>query len=70
MAGPSLEGLINPDMLAWARTQSRMDLDTAAAKVHQTPERVAEWESGARFPTLNQLREHACTSKWSASRTR
>jgi Zn-dependent peptidase ImmA (M78 family) len=46
-------------MLVWARTQSRMDLDTAAAKVHQTPERLAEWEAGKRSPTLNQLRELA-----------
>ncbi|OIT11697.1 hypothetical protein BL241_11530 [Ralstonia solanacearum] len=59
MAGPSLEGLINPDMLAWARTQSRMDVATAAAKVHQTAERLTEWEAGTRAPTLNQLRELA-----------
>jgi Zn-dependent peptidase ImmA (M78 family)/transcriptional regulator with XRE-family HTH domain len=59
MAGPSLEGLINPDLLVWARAQSRMDLETAAAKIHQTPERLAEWEAGTRFPTLNQLRDLA-----------
>jgi Zn-dependent peptidase ImmA (M78 family)/transcriptional regulator with XRE-family HTH domain len=56
MAGPSLEGLLNPDLLVWARTQSKMDVDTVAAKIGQTPERLAEWETGERFPTLNQLR--------------
>lgn len=59
MAGPSLDGLINPDMLVWARKQSRMDLATAAQKVNQQPERLGEWESGARLPTLNQLRDLA-----------
>ena len=56
MAGPSVEGLLNPEMLVWARTQSRMDLDTAAGKIGQSSERLAEWEAGKRFPTLNQLR--------------
>jgi Zn-dependent peptidase ImmA (M78 family) len=33
-----------------------MDLDAAAQRVGQTSERLAEWENGARAPTLNQLR--------------
>jgi Zn-dependent peptidase ImmA (M78 family)/DNA-binding XRE family transcriptional regulator len=56
MAGPPLEGLINPDMLVWAREQSRMDQATAANKVNQRTERLIEWENGSRIPTLNQLR--------------
>jgi Zn-dependent peptidase ImmA (M78 family) len=36
-----------------------MDLQTAAQKVAQTPERLAEWEAGTRVPTLNQLRNLA-----------
>jgi DNA-binding transcriptional regulator YiaG len=59
MAGPSLNGLINPDMLVWAREESRMDGVTAAQKLNQTVDRLAEWESGARVPTLNQLRDLA-----------
>lgn len=56
MAGPSLDGLVNPDMLVWARKQSHLDVVTAAQKINQPPARLAEWESGARVPTLNQLR--------------
>ena len=59
MAGPSLNGLVNPDMLVWAREESRMDVPTAASKLNQTVDRLAEWESGARAPTLNQLRDLA-----------
>lgn len=59
MAGPQLDGLINPEVLVWAREQSCMDQATAASKVGQTPERLAEWESGQRVPTLNQLRSLA-----------
>jgi Zn-dependent peptidase ImmA (M78 family) len=33
-----------------------MDLDTAASRINQPPERLEEWESGGRTPTLNQLR--------------
>ncbi len=56
MAGPSLEGLLNPDLLIWAREQSRLDVETVAARLQQTPERLGEWERGVRLPTLNQLR--------------
>ena len=56
MAGPSLDGLVNPDMLVWARTQSRLDLAAAAQKIGQQSDRLADWESGAKVPTLNQLR--------------
>jgi Zn-dependent peptidase ImmA (M78 family)/transcriptional regulator with XRE-family HTH domain len=56
MAGPSVEGLLNPDLLVWAREQSRMDVETAAGKIGQSAERLTEWEAGERTPTLNQLR--------------
>ncbi len=56
MAGPNLDGLLNPAMLVWSREQSHMDIATAAKRAGQTEERLAEWESGARVPTLNQLR--------------
>lgn len=56
MAGPSLEGLLNPAMLRWAREQSRIELVDAAKSAGQTPERLDEWEKGTRSPTLNQLR--------------
>lgn len=56
MAGPSLDGLLNPAMLRWAREQSRIELEDAARSAGQKPERLDEWETGARTPTLNQLR--------------
>lgn len=56
MAGPALDGLLNPAMLRWAREQSRIELADAARRANQTPERLEEWESGERTPTLNQLR--------------
>lgn len=59
MAGPSLDGLLNPDMLTWAREQSHMDVATAAQKINQTAERLTEWENGGRVPTLGQLRSLA-----------
>lgn len=63
MAGPSLEGLLNAELLVWAREQSYMDLPTAAHKIGQPVERLAEWEVGARVPTLSQLRTIADTYK-------
>ncbi len=43
-------------MLAWARVESRLSLEDAAAKLGQRPERLNEWEHGTRSPTLNQTR--------------
>ena len=43
-------------MLRWAREQSRLELEDAARSAGQAPERLDEWETGARTPTLNQLR--------------
>ena len=63
MAGPSLDGLLNPAMLRWAREQSRIELEDAARSAGQTPEPLDEWETGARTPTLNQLRGLANTYK-------
>jgi Zn-dependent peptidase ImmA (M78 family) len=63
MAGPSLEGLLNPAMLRWAREQSRIELVDAARSASQTPARLDEWETGAHTPTLNQLRGLANTYK-------
>lgn len=56
MAGPALDGLLNPAMLRWAREQSRIELADAARRVNQSVQRLEEWESGERTPTLNQLR--------------
>lgn len=56
MAGPNLEGLVNPRMLTWARESAHLDKVSAASKAGTTPERLQEWEDGVRIPTLAQLR--------------
>lgn len=56
MAGPSLKGLLNPEMLSWAREQSRIDISIAARRVGKDPAEVEAWERGDATPTLNQAR--------------
>ena len=45
---------ITPKVLQWARESARMSLETAAAKVSIAPEKLIEWESGTRQPTIKQ----------------
>jgi Zn-dependent peptidase ImmA (M78 family) len=61
MAGPSLKGIVNPELLAWAREASRLDVETAAQKIGVAPEKVAAWEDGTAEPTITQLRKLADT---------
>lgn len=63
MAGPNLDGLLNPAMLVWSREQSHMDIAVAAKRAGQTDVRLEEWENGTRVPTLNQLRTLASVYK-------
>jgi len=59
MAGPDLQGLVNPLLIVWARKMSRLDIDTAAKRAGTTAERLKDWESGSQIPTLAQLRKLA-----------
>lgn len=59
MAGPSLEGLLNPDLLTWAREACALDIEGAAHRIGVKPEKLADWEAGRATPTLRQLREIA-----------
>jgi Zn-dependent peptidase ImmA (M78 family)/DNA-binding XRE family transcriptional regulator len=61
MAGPSLKGIVNPELLAWAREASRLDVETAAQKIGVAPEKLAAWEDGTAEPTITQLRKLADT---------
>lgn len=61
MAGPSLQGIVNHELLEWARVASRFDMETAAQKIGVSPERLASWESGQAVPTITQLRKAADT---------
>jgi Zn-dependent peptidase ImmA (M78 family) len=53
---PRIEAIINPELLVWARDSAGLTIEAAASKAHVKPERLAEWESGAARPTVNQLR--------------
>lgn len=59
MRGPSLEGLVNHDVLIWARETSQLDVATVAAKLKQPEAKIRAWEAGDQVPTLAQLRRLA-----------
>jgi Zn-dependent peptidase ImmA (M78 family) len=61
MAGPSLKGIVNPELLAWAREASRLDVETAAQKIGVAPEKLVSWEDATAEPTITQLRKLADT---------
>lgn len=46
---------VNPELLAWARRESGFELFRVAKRLSVPPERVEEWESGRRQPTLRQV---------------
>ena len=46
---------VNPSLLAWAREQSGYGVDRVAKRLQVKEERVAEWETGERQPTLRQV---------------
>lgn len=48
------KAFITPNVLKWARESARMSLETAAAKVNVSPERLIEWEEGHSQPTIRQ----------------
>lgn len=48
------KAFITPKILRWARESARMPLETAAAKVSTTPEKLIEWEEGVSQPTVRQ----------------
>ena len=51
--------LVTPDVLAWAREQTGLDLEAAARKIGTRPSRLEAWESGALLPSVNQARAAA-----------
>ncbi|MBI5117905.1 ImmA/IrrE family metallo-endopeptidase [Candidatus Poribacteria bacterium] len=55
----SIEALVKPELLAWARKSAGLTVDEAARKAHVKPDRLECWEKGERRPTLRQLRELA-----------
>jgi len=59
VAGPSLVGIVNPELLEWARTACALDVQTAADKIGVKSEKLAAWEGGTAAPTIAQLRKLA-----------
>jgi hypothetical protein len=45
MAGPSLVGIVNPDLLKWARKACSLDLEGAARKLGTTAARSLAWKT-------------------------
>lgn len=46
---------VSSPVLVWARKESGYSLERAAEKLAVKPERLAEWESGDRQPTMRQI---------------
>ena len=46
---------LNPVVLRWARQQTGLSVEDAAARIAKSGRDLASWEAGERFPTYNQL---------------
>ncbi len=57
MSAMPQEALVNPDLLVWARESINMDPEEAADRIGVKVERLLQWESGERRPTVNQARK-------------
>src|SRR4051794_33466012 len=55
----TVEALIEPALLVWARRSSGVDIDTAAKRAGVEPARLESWEAGHTRPTIAQLRKLA-----------
>ncbi|MES9902308.1 MAG: XRE family transcriptional regulator [Sedimenticola sp.] len=50
---------VNPEIISWALDRARLSVDTVARKIHVKPERISDWETGARRPTFKQAMSFA-----------
>ncbi len=55
----SVEALVTPEVMKWAREQMSLSLDEAARKISRPVEDIIGWEDGTRRPTIAQLRDAA-----------
>ena len=55
----SIEALITPEVLAWARDLDKISVEEASRRVNVTTARIEEWERGISRPTLRQAKELA-----------
>ncbi|NPV60014.1 MAG: ImmA/IrrE family metallo-endopeptidase [Actinobacteria bacterium] len=61
----SVEALVTPSVLKWAREKSGYDLQTASKKIGRPVSDIEAWESGEKRPTLAQARKAAEVYKYS-----
>lgn len=54
---------VTPNVLKWARESARMSLESAAAKISVSKERLKEWEEGLSQPTIRQAQTLAKSYK-------
>jgi Zn-dependent peptidase ImmA (M78 family) len=57
----SMEALVEPDILRWARATAGLSVDEAAHSLQTRPEKVQAWEEGEEHPSMAQLRRMATT---------
>lgn len=61
----SVEALIDPKLMIWARQSASMSLNEAAHKLGIPSQKLQEWEDGRLRPTVKQLRKMASIYKQS-----
>lgn len=55
----SVDALVEPKLLVWARESLNLDIDTVARKIHVKPEKLQLWESDQAKPSIAQLKKLA-----------
>ncbi len=50
---------INPRLLSWARQEGGFEIFRVAKRLHVKPEKVEDWETGAKQPTMRQVEQLA-----------
>jgi Zn-dependent peptidase ImmA (M78 family)/transcriptional regulator with XRE-family HTH domain len=55
----SITALVEPALLEWARRSANLEPLAAARKINVPDDRITEWESGDRAPTIAELRRAA-----------
>ena len=53
----SVEALIKPELLVWARESAGLSKEIVADKLRIKPEKLDEWEKGDKRPSIKQLRK-------------
>ena len=51
------EAPVTPSVMKWARERARLDVDQAAARIGRPKDDIIAWETGAKRPSLAQLRK-------------